>query len=303
MRGLTVATVELERSSTFTSVVTPQAVLLEFRTAGLGSRVLAKLIDLAVQLVMLIVVAIVSGVMTGSAGFIIGAVGIFLVLFAYPASEAFTNGQTLGKRALSLRVITADGGPIRFRHGAVRSLIGFFEFLIVPGGAVALVVTLFTRRSQRIGDLVAETLVVRDKTDPTYPLFFNPPPGAEQLSLSLDTTRLTHPQYGVLREFVVRGWEFTPEARSSLAVELCERLSTIGLTRPADVPAETFVSAVAFAHQRRFGGVGVAGMPPPQMPPPQMSTQAGGAPPLRYAPPQAGSMAMPRPQVPGPPRT
>ncbi len=316
MRGLTVATVELERSSTYTSVITPQAVLLQFRTAGLGSRVLAKLIDLAIQVVLLIVVAIVSGVLPGSAGFISGAVGIFLVLFAYPASEAFTSGQTLGKKALSIRVITADGGPIRFRHGVVRSLIGFFEFLIVPGGAVALICTLFTRRSQRVGDLVAETVVVREKNDPTYPLFFNPPPGAEQVALSLDTTRLSHPQYGLLREFVVRSWEMTPEARQKVAIDLSDRLFNLGIRRPPSIPAEIFVSAVAFAHQRRFAGVGG----PVGLALPTMATrnsplvgQRGGpppapmGPPVNLPPPQggvpgSGAMAMNHPPTPGPPR-
>ena len=105
VRGPTVANPSLQRSSATTAVVTPQAVLLEFRTAGIGSRVLAKLIDLAVQGVLLVVVAILSGSAAGSASFIIGAVGIFLVIFVYPASEAAMNGQTLGKRALAIRVL------------------------------------------------------------------------------------------------------------------------------------------------------------------------------------------------------
>ncbi|NNF53583.1 MAG: RDD family protein, partial [Acidimicrobiales bacterium] len=235
--------------------------------------------------------------------------------FAYPASEAFTGGQTIGKKALSIRVITADGGPIRFRHGVIRSLIGFFEFLIVPGGAVALISTLFTRRTQRVGDLVAETVVVREKNDPTYPLFFNPPPGAEQVALSLDTTRLTHPQYGLLREFLVRGWEMTPEARQKVATDLSDRLFNLGIRRPSSVPAETFVSAVAFAHQRRFAGIGgsvglAPSNTPPHMPPPGRWSGASSAPtgrPVNLPPPPvrvptSGATEMNHTRIPGPPR-
>lgn len=270
----------MERSNAVTAVVTPQAVLLEFRTAGIGSRVLAKLIDLAIQLGLLIVVAIISGFMSGSASFIVGAIGIFMVIFVYPATEAVMNGQTLGKRVLSIRVITADGGPVRFRHAAIRSLIGFLElFVLLPGGPVALVSALLTKRSQRVGDLVAETLVIRDKADPIHPVFFNPPVGAEQLALNLDTTRLTHPQYGVLRQFVLRSWELDPDARIELAADLCQKLAAIGIVQPAGVDPSLFISAVVFAHQRRYAASspGFVGMGPPTVPPVAMPAPPGGA--------------------------
>lgn len=264
MRGPTVANPTVRRSSATTAVVTPQAVLLEFRTAGIGSRVLAKLVDMAIQFGLLIVLSIaVALVSDGSAGFILGAVGIFLILFAYPATEAFMNGQTVGKRVLSIRVITADGGPIRLRHAAIRSLIGFLEiFALPPGGPLALTTALLTERSQRVGDIVAETLVVRDKMDFTNPVFFNPPPGAEQLSLTLDTTGLTHPQYGVLRQFVLRAWELDPVARNKLAWDFCQKLNEIGISAPAGIDPSLFLAAVVFAHQRRFAS-GFASAPPP----------------------------------------
>ncbi|MFW2384087.1 MAG: RDD family protein [Acidimicrobiales bacterium] len=280
MRGPTVANPTVERSSAVTAVVTPQAVLLEFRTAGIGSRVLAKLIDLAAQLVLLILVALVSGFAAGSASFIIGAVGIFLVIFVYPATEAVMNGQTLGKRALSIRVITADGGPIRFRHAAIRSLIGFIEFFVLlPGGSVALVSALLTKRSQRVGDLVAETLVIRDKIDLTQPVFFNPPVGAEQVALNLDTTRLTHPQYGVLRQFVLRSWELDPQTRIELAQDLCEKLARVGIVQPVGIDASLFISAVVFAHQRRYASTGpaIGSLAPPTVPPVAMSAPSASA--------------------------
>lgn len=295
----------VERSSAFTSVVTPQAVLLEFRTAGIGSRVLAKLIDLAVQLVLLIVVSIASSAAgSGSAAFIVAAVGAFLVIFGYPAIEAFFNGQTLGKKALAIRVITTDGGPVRFRHAAVRSLIGFVElFVLPPGGLLAVVSALLTARSQRIGDLVAETVVVRDRFDPTTPVFFSPPVGLERLALTLDTTRLSQPQYGVLRDFVLRSWELTPSARSQLAAQLCEHLAAIGLVSGPQMPPEQFVAAVVFAHQRRFAAVPASGVRPDRLPPPISNQRVPSVPPRGPAvpgPPPAASAGSP-PTPGGPP--
>ncbi len=283
-------------------MVTPQAVLLQFRTAGIGSRVLAKLIDLIVQLLALIAVSVVAGVSgTGSPAFIVGAVGVFLVIFGYPATEGLMDGQTLGKRSLSIRVITTDGGPIRFRHAAIRSLIGFVEFFVLlPGGPIALISALLTSRSQRVGDLVAETVVVRDRTDATSPVFFNPPLGAEQIALHLDTSRLTHPQYGLLREFVLRSAELSSEARTALADSLCDRLASIGVQRPAAVAPSTFVAAAVFAHQRRFASIAVPGPPgPPPVGHPVDLTGLGPPPPGRR--PIAG-LAPPRSRsVPGPP--
>lgn len=292
MRGPTVANPTVQRSSATTAVVTPQAVLLEFRTAGIGSRVLAKLVDMAIQLGLLLVLSIsVSLVGGGSTAFIVGAVGIFLILFAYPATEALMNGQTIGKRVLSIRVITADGGPIRLRHAAVRSLIGFLEiFALPPGGPLALTTALLTRRSQRVGDLVAETLVVRDKVEATNPVFFNPPTGAEQLSLHLDTTGLTHPQYGVLRQFVLRSWELEPSARDELARDFCQKLHQVGISIPDGVDPSLFLAAVVFAHQRRFAA-GYATAPPPTSAPQT---------PMSAAPP-SGMAMRPQPAVPGPP--
>ncbi len=285
-------------------MVTPQAVLLQFRTAGIGSRVLAKLIDLTGQVLALIAVSAATGVSgTGSSAFIIGAVGVFLVIFGYPATEGFMDGQTLGKRFLSIRVITADGGPIRFRHAAIRSLIGFVEFFVLlPGGPIALISALLTTRSQRVGDLVAETVVVRDRTDATSPVFFNPPPGAEQIALHLDTSRLTHPQYGLLREFMLRSAEFSSEARMALADDLCDRLWSIGVQRPAAVAPSTFVEAAVFAHQRRFASTSVPGPPgPPPVGPPVDLSVLGPPPPGQRA---VAGLAPPRSRhPPGPPPT
>ncbi len=294
MRGPTVANPTVQRSTSTTSVVTPQAVLLQFRTAGIGSRVLAKLIDTAVQAVALIIISILAGIVSfsGSAAFIVGTIGVFLVLFVYPATEALMSGQTLGKRALSIRVITADGGPVRLRHATVRSLIGFLELYFLP---IALITALLTRRSQRVGDLVAETVVVRDKSDVTQPVFFNPPAGAEQIALNLDTTRLSHPQNGVLRQFVLRSWEIEEPQRTELAMHLCEKLRLIGIERPSQVHPSLFVSAVVFAHQRRYAG-GTALAPPP-MGAPVAAPPPGGRP-SSMAPPVGRPVGLAPPSAP-----
>jgi uncharacterized RDD family membrane protein YckC len=247
------------------TVVTPEAVLLEFRAAGIASRMLAKIIDLLVQSVALIALLITAGFLSfggSTAALVLTLVGSFLIVFGYPAIEAFWNGQTIGKKALGLRVITVEGSPVRLRHAAVRSIIGVVEFLVPPGGLPALASALVTRRSQRIGDLAAGTIVIRTLNATTRPNFWAPARGFEGFALTFDAGRMTPSQYAVVREFLFRAPELDSEARPALARFLADRAERwTHWPRPGHVGAEEYLLSAAFAYQHRFGG----GVPHPQV--------------------------------------
>ena len=88
----------------------------------------------------------------------------FVVLWGYPTvMETLWRGRTIGKIALGLRVVTVEGAPVRFRHAAIRATLGLVDFLLTSG-AGAVVSVLMTHRSQRLGDLVAGTVVLRERT-------------------------------------------------------------------------------------------------------------------------------------------
>ena len=73
--------------------------------------------------------------------------------------EWLWNGQTLGKRALGIRVIQNTGTALTFYHAAVRNIVRFVDSL--PGAyAVGFVVAACNRENLRLGDLAAGTLVV-----------------------------------------------------------------------------------------------------------------------------------------------
>ncbi len=79
-----------------------------------------------------------------------------LAYFVYTEGK---HGQTIGKRALGLVVVTEDGEPIGYRDALVRNAFRAVDALpavFLLGAAVILV----TERGQRVGDLVAETVVV-----------------------------------------------------------------------------------------------------------------------------------------------
>ena len=207
-------------------IVTPEAVRLEFSEAGLGSRSLAFLVDVAVRGGLLYALIFVLGV----AGFVIDETFVvvtliaasFAVIFVYPVVfETIWNGRTPGKMALGLRVVTVEGAPVRFRHAAIRSAVGIVDFLI-GAGSVAILTALATRQSQRLGDLAAGTIVVRERQAAAFsqPIVFQPPQGWGPYGAALDVSRLSDEAYILVRSFLLRVTELRLEARRQRADEL-----------------------------------------------------------------------------------
>jgi uncharacterized RDD family membrane protein YckC len=286
-------------------VVTPEAVVLDFQTAGIGSRCLALLVDwlaLAVALILMLMMLGVIGMFSGTAAVIGLLIGLFVLVFGYPAlCEWLWDGQTLGKRALGLRVITVEGGPVGLRHSAIRAMAALIDFWLPPGGLVALTLALLTGRSQRLGDLAAGTVVIRRPRSPQAPVFFAPVGWAASLAPRIDGGGLRAHQYALVREFLLRAPELLPEARAALAGDLAQRASTAVVTPvPPGVDPEQFLVAVLVAHQRRFAHRGpVPGMTWTAPPAPLAPTYPGPVP--AGAGPAVALSSLPPP--PGPPVT
>jgi uncharacterized RDD family membrane protein YckC len=290
-------------------IVTPEAVVLEFETAGVGSRALSKMLDLGAQGALFFAMLLVLGAAGSSGsvplwlGIVFVTVTIFFVLFGYPLLfETLWGGRTPGKAAMGLRVVTVEGAPIRFRHAAIRAFVGIFDFLIpLPGGLPAVLAMLFSRRNQRLGDMAAGTLVLRERSASSRPIAvtFPPPPGYEGYVASLDVAGLSPEQYGVVRSFLLRVHELAPGARHALALRMANPIAlALHHQPPPHLSAELFLVCVAAAYQRRYGGPAAVwaetsagwGQPPPPPPPPPPSA----APPPPPAPP-AGSAPPPPP--------
>jgi uncharacterized RDD family membrane protein YckC len=232
-------------------MITPEAVALEFRTANLGSRILAYLVDMVV---------VVAGILAGLfAVTLIGQASDVLVLLPawwlgyFIAFETLWRGRTLGKAALGLRVVTKEGAPVRFRHAAIRGLLGLVDFFVL-GGFLAVVFILFTRDNQRLGDLVAGTLVLRERSAlaAPAPVTFVPPPGLEHYTATLDPSGLTTEEYQAVRTFLLRAASLPPGPRSTLALQLANPLAArLRPPPPAGVSPEQYLSCVAAAYQQR----------------------------------------------------
>ena len=181
-------------------IVTPEAVVLDFELAGLASRAVAKLLDFLIEGVTLFALAIVVGIaVPGTVGVIVIVVGLALVIFGYPVlCETTLRGRSPGKMAFGLRVVTVEGAPEAPRHAFIRSTVGIVDFLIPPGGLCAVVSSLLSPRSQRLGDLVAGTMVLRERSATSAPMavWFSPPAGLEAYAHNLDVSSVTDAQFG-----------------------------------------------------------------------------------------------------------
>lgn len=241
-------------------IVTPEAVVLEFETAGLGSRLVAFTIDAFIQGALLIAFFVTTAFAfdaLGTAGWVGLAfvyVSLFLILFGYgPVFETFWRGRTPGKAALGLRVVTTEGAPARFRHAAIRGALGLVDFWLLTGG-VAVLAILFSRRNQRLGDLVAGTIVLRERTGARalIPVQFRIPLGFEDYALTIDPAGLRPADYAAVRSFLIRAPSLTPPLRASVARELAVPLAArIHHHTPPGVGPEAFLACVAARYQER----------------------------------------------------
>jgi len=243
-------------------MVTPEAVALEFQTANVGSRILAYVIDMAVVIAG-IFAALFAVALLGQATDLVVPdwVAITIVLVLLPswwlgyfiAFETLWRGRTLGKAALGLRVVTTEGAPVRFRHAAIRALLGLVDFAIASG-FFAVVFILLTRDNQRLGDLVAGTLVLRERSGlaAPAPVSFAAPAGLEAYTATLDTSRLTIEEYQAVRTFLLRAASLPPGPRAALALQLADPLVVrLRPPPPAGVSPELFLRCVGAAHQQR----------------------------------------------------
>jgi uncharacterized RDD family membrane protein YckC len=257
-------------------VVTPEAVPLELETANIGSRCLAVMIDWMIQGATLFALIVGLTALIGATNAHVG-VGIaaalfflltFIVLWGYPTvMETLWRGRTLGKAALGLRVITLEGAPVHFRHAAIRATLGLVDF-ILTSGAGAVISVLLTPRSQRLGDLVAGTVVLRERTGLRAPVAveFRVPQGLEAYAHTLDVARLTADDYRAARTFLLRAASLAPTVRYDLALRIAEAVAgRVQPAPPTGVPPEAFLLCVAAVYQHRQARQGPvpAYAPPP----------------------------------------
>ncbi len=242
-------------------IETPERVPLHFALASIGNRFLACAIDHALQVAAIILMVIAFTLLANLSSFgeeltnapkwvkAILIIIVFLIVSGYFAFfEWIWNGQTPGKRWLKLRVIREDGRPVTFWEAAVRNLLRTFDMMPAPFYSIGLISVFISTSDQRIGDMIAGTVVVREReaeapafaqvfaspvSDPALRRSFNP------VEFVANINALTESEIHVVETFLRRRWDLPDIPRQWMAWRVA--LPIMYKLRPTyDLPTFTY---------------------------------------------------------------
>jgi uncharacterized RDD family membrane protein YckC len=220
-------------------IETPERVPLHFALASIGNRFIACAIDHAIQTFALVLIFLGFLLLADTTNvesafstapkwvYAVMIIVLFLILTGYFAFfEWLWSGQTPGKRWLKLRVIREDGRPITFWEASVRNLIRSFDMMPAPFYSIGLISVFSTTRDQRVGDMVAGTVVVREREAeaPAFAEVFASPVSDPALRRSFkpvnftgDLNSLTESEIQVVETFLRRRWDLADVPRQWMA--------------------------------------------------------------------------------------
>ncbi len=167
-------------------IATPFNIDIEFDLAEFHKRLLAYIIDF-----ILLILYMLSMLYLWFGGFSVGEGGVGFVLlvillpllFYSMVSELLMGGQTLGKKLMGIKVVSLEGGEPTLGQIMLRWFLRFYEWgfivftlfwgsgmgivILLFGGIISVVIMVISQKSQRLGDIVAGTVVVNTKTNLT----------------------------------------------------------------------------------------------------------------------------------------
>ncbi len=229
-------------------IETPERVPLEFALASIGNRFLAVAIDHFIQYLSIFLMAwfflSLAGISSSEVvdtpdrlflempkwTIAILIIVLFLIFALYfILFEWLWNGQTPGKRLLKLRVIREDGRPLTLWEAIARNLLRVCDAapgFIVPIYSIGLIVIFLSGRDQRVGDIFAGTVVVRERTDdaPTFAETFSTrltdsafTRVQKPTGVTANVSLLTEREVEVVESFLRRRWDLTERQRLWMA--------------------------------------------------------------------------------------
>ncbi len=245
------------------TIETPEQTSLEFGIAGIGSRFLAialdSVIQAAVSMVLFLGAALLFSVLP-SGRFALSHQWIIAILlligfsfyFGYFAFfEAIWNGQTPGKRTTRIRVIKESGRPITPAESVARNMMRIVDQLPVFYG-IGIASALLSKQNKRLGDFVAGTIVVHERTLQDI----KPHWQAEPLpsGLKYGSERLSPEDFALVESFLNRRDALAPDVRFRMAEQIANRIKPHLSVAPGDLPSsEKLLEAIASERRANAG--------------------------------------------------
>jgi uncharacterized RDD family membrane protein YckC len=256
------------------SVETPEHIRIDYELAGIGSRFLAGVVDTVAQTLLVVAIAVAAsliGALQGDVGripirvAIVAASAVLIAIGYFVIFEMLWDGQSLGKRMAGLRVIRTDGTPITAGDSLIRNILRLVDML-PPFYITGMVAIFFSQRCQRLGDLAAGTIVVKERVhdlpdvslpEPQIAAPLPPIPAPEDILniLREGVGRVSAQELTTVERFIERRFELQPETRFRLAQQIAApiRLHFPALL-PTDLPApEHFLEVLHSVWRQRPG--------------------------------------------------
>jgi uncharacterized RDD family membrane protein YckC len=226
-------------------ITTSQNIDIDYELAGVGERILARLIDYAVFIVILIAGFIFAGVIgkIDSNVAIIVLIAIYATLYVFYdlACETLMNGQSIGKRIMKIKVISLDGGRPSFSQYLLRWLFRIVDFTLTSG-ICALITVAVSDKSQRVGDMVAGTSLI--KTSPRTlinNLVFTPAPDTYE-PIFKEVTLLNDRDITLIHEVISN---YFKSGNNMLVYNMAERLKEhLSVTIPPGMNSMQFLQTL-----------------------------------------------------------
>ncbi len=148
------------------TIRTSQNIELEYQPGSLGDRIVGAIIDEIIKIAYVIIVM--ATFVFGNTRIFSGAYIFLIVLLALPvvfynlASELLLNGQSVGKKVMGIKVISLSGEQPSFSQYLTRWVFRLVDFTF-SGYMAGIIMIAATEKKQRLGDLVAGTVLVKTK--------------------------------------------------------------------------------------------------------------------------------------------
>ena len=222
-----------------TELELPEEIDLQVEVANVGSRTLAILVDIGMGALVLVIVYGLTLLFARDAAndwltrLSSNALTTLLILLIFGFQwcyfnlfEWLWNGQTPGKRLLHLRVIKVDGSPVSWIDVLLRNLSRPVDTL-GPMGLIGLLMIFVSRKGQRLGDLMGQTLVIHE-TQIDWSIFDQLEHAATKTAgsttVAAPAIRLNSAQWELLHRYLNRREHFEADVRQRLARLLYDAL-------------------------------------------------------------------------------